>query len=156
MPWTFPTDSRSGLAAYAALASVPILYLFWALAYRRMKGHWASLSTLAIALAVAVLGFGMPPGMAAIAALDGAAFGLWPICWIILPALVIFNLSVATGDFAVIRNSLAVVTDDRRLQALLVAFSFGAFIEGCAGFGTPVAITGAVLVGLGFPPLLAA
>jgi lactate permease len=156
MPWTFPTDYHSGLAGYAALASVPILYLFWALAYRRMKGHWASLSTLAIALVVAVLCFGMPAGMAVLAALDGAAFGLWPICWIIFPALVIFNLSVATGDFAVIKNSLAVVTDDRRLQALLVAFSFGAFIEGCAGFGTPVAITGAVLVGLGFPPLLAA
>ena len=156
MPWTFPTDAASSIAGYATLASLPILYLFWALAYWRMKGHWAAASTLAIALVVAVTGFGMPIGMAAMATTDGVAFGLWPILWIIFPALVIFNLTVATGDFAVIKNSLAVVTDDRRLQALLVAFSFGAFIEGCAGFGTPVAITGAVLVGLGFPPLLAA
>ena len=156
MPWTILTDSQTHTALYAALASIPIVYLFWALAYRRMKGHWASLSTLGIALLVSILGFGMPAGMAAMASLDGMAFGIWPICWIILPALVIFNLSVKTGDFAIIKNSLAVITDDRRLQALLVAFSFGAFIEGCAGFGTPVAITGAVLVGLGFPPLIAA
>jgi len=98
-----------------------------------MKRHWASLSTLGIALVIATVGYGMPIPLATLASLDGAIFGLWPISWIILPALFIFNFSVKTGDFEIIKNSLAVITDDRRIQALLVAFSFGAFIEGCAG-----------------------
>ena len=156
MAWTITADPLGSLPLSALLAAVPIVWLFWALAWRRMKGHWASLSTLAIALVIAVAGYGMPVMLAALASLDGALFGLWPISWIILPALFIFNLSVKTGDFEVIKNSLAVITDDRRMQALLVAFSFGAFIEGCAGFGTPVAITAAVLIGLGFKPLQAA
>ncbi len=156
MPWTITADPLGHLLLSAGLAAVPIVYLFWALAWKRMKGHWASLSTLGIALAIAVIGYGMPVRLATLASLDGALFGLWPISWIILPALFIFNLSVKTGDFEVIKNSLAVITDDRRMQALLVAFAFGAFIEGCAGFGTPVAITAAVLIGLGFKPLLAA
>src|SRR5258708_1289637 len=156
MPWTINADPLGHLALSAGLAAVPICYLFWALAWKRMKGHWASLSTLGIALAIAVVGYGMPVKLAALATLDGALFGIWPISWIILPALFIFNLSVASGDFEIIKNSLAVITDDRRMQALLVAFSFGAFIEGCAGFGTPVAITAAVLMGLGFKPLQAA
>ncbi|HEX3132622.1 MAG TPA: lactate permease LctP family transporter, partial [Planctomycetota bacterium] len=156
MPWTINADPCGNVALSALLAAVPIAYLFWALAWRRMRGHWASLSTLAIALLIAVVGYGMPVPVAVLAGLDGALFGLWPISWIILPALFVFNLSVKTGDFAVIKNSLAVITDDRRMQALLVAFAFGAFIEGCAGFGTPVAITAAVLIGLGFKPLQAA
>lgn len=156
MPWTIAADPLGNLLLSAGLAAVPIFYLFWALAWKRMKGHWASLSTLVIALAIAVIGYDMPVHLAALAAFDGALFGLWPISWIILPALFVFNLSVKTGDFEVIKNSLAVITDDRRMQALLVAFAFGAFIEGCAGFGTPVAITAAVLIGLGFKPLLAA
>src|SRR5882672_3672250 len=118
MPWTITADPLGNLALSAALAAVPICYLFWALAWKRMKGHWASLSTLAIALVIAVAGYGMPVTLAALASLDGALFGLWPISWIILPALFIFNLSVKTGDFEVIKNSLAVITDDRRMQAL--------------------------------------
>lgn len=154
--WAIVADPFGNLPLSAAVAALPILYLFWALAWRRMKGHWASLSTLGLALAIAIIGYGMPAKLAVLASLDGVLFGLWPISWIILPALFIFNLSVKTGDFEVIKNSLAVITDDRRMQALLVAFSFGAFLEGCAGFGTPVAITAAVLIGLGFQPLQAA
>ena len=156
MPWTISADPMGNLLLSAGLASIPIFYLFWALAWKRMKGHWASLSTLGIAMVIAMVGYGMPMPLATLASLDGAMFGLWPICWIILPAVFIFNLSVKTGDFEIIKNSLAVITDDRRIQALLVAFSFGAFIEGCAGFGTPVAITAAILIGLGFKPLQAA
>jgi lactate permease len=138
------------------VASLAIVYLFWALAWRRMKGHWAATSALAIAVACAILGFGMPAKLALLATLNGACFGLWPIAWIVVAGLFLFNLSVRTGQFEIIKASLAAITDDRRIQALLIAFSFGAFIEGCAGFGTPVAITAAMLVGLGFEPLYAA
>jgi lactate permease len=138
------------------MAAVPIIYLFWALAYKRMKGHWAAISAVAIALVIAIAGYGMPAKYAALSTLYGCLFGLWPVCWIIITALFIYNLSVKTGQFEVIKNSLAAISDDRRMQALLIAFSFGAFIEGAAGFGTPVAITAAMLAGLGFNPLYAA
>jgi lactate permease len=102
MPWNISADPLGNLPLSAALAAVPIAWLFWALAWKRMKGHWASLSTLGLALAIALVGYGMPAPLATLAALDGALFGLWPISWIILPALFIFNLSVETGDFEVI------------------------------------------------------
>ena len=156
MPWPMKVDPLSSTGLSALLACVPIVYLFWALAHRRMKGHWAASSALAIAVAISILGFGMPAHLALLATLNGAMFGLWPIGWIVVAGLFMYNLSVRTGQFEVIKNSLASITDDRRIQALLIAFSFGAFIEGCAGFGTPVAITAAMLMGLGFPPLQAA
>ena len=156
MPWTIVTDPLGNLGLSALMAAIPILYLFWALAYKRMKGHWAAVSAVAIAVVIAIAGYGMPVKYAVLSTLYGSLFGLWPVSWIIITALFIYNLSVKTGQFEVIKNSLASITDDRRMQALLIAFSFGAFIEGAAGFGTPVAITAAMLMGLGFNPLYAA
>jgi lactate permease len=156
MPWKMVTDPLDNLGLSAVVAAIPILYLFWALAYMRMKGHWAAISGTTIAVLTAVIGYGMPPQQAALAAIYGSLFGIWPVAWIVITAIFILSLSMRTGQFEIIRNSLASVTDDRRIQALLIAFSFGAFIEGAAGFGTPVAITGAVLIGLGFEPLYAA
>jgi lactate permease len=140
----------------ALVASIPILFLFWALAIKRMKGHIAAVIATTIAVVIAIAVYGMPVQYAVLSTLLGAGFGLFPVCWIIITALFIYNMSVETGQFEVIKNSLASISDDRRMQALLIAFSFGAFIEGAAGFGTPVAITAAMLAGLGFNPIYAA
>ena len=156
MIWTINNNPLGNIYLSALLASIPIIYLFWALAFKRMKGHWASLSTVFIAVLLSILGYGMPVKLSLLATLNGAMFGIWPIIWIVIAGLFIYNLSVQTGQFEIIKNSLAFMTDDRRMQALLIAFSFGAFIEGCAGFGTPVAITAAVLMGVGFKPVYAA
>lgn len=156
MPWTQVVDPLGNIGLSALVAAIPILFLFWALAWKRMKGHWAALGAVSLAVAVAILVYGMPAKLALLATFNGAIFGIFPVCWIIVTALFIYNLSVKTGQFEVIKNSLASITDDRRMQALLIAFSFGAFLEGAAGFGTPVAITAAMLAGLGFNPLYAA
>jgi lactate permease len=156
-PWKMVLDPIGGSIYLSALvAAIPIIFLFWALAIKRMKGHIAAgiATTLAVIIAIAL--YGMPVQYAVLATVYGAAFGLFPVCWIIITALFIYNMSVKTGQFEVIKNSLASISDDRRMQALLIAFSFGAFIEGAAGFGTPVAITAAMLAGLGFNPLYAA
>jgi lactate permease len=144
------------LVLSALVALIPILYFFWALAIKRMKGHIAGLSTLLIALIIAVIAFKMPTGMAVMSATQGAVYGILPIGWIIITSVFLYKLTVKTGQFDIIRNSVLSITEDRRLQALLVAFSFGAFLEGAAGFGAPVAISAALLVGLGFNPLYAA
>ncbi|SDM71583.1 lactate permease [Fictibacillus solisalsi] len=149
-----PIGDSIGLSALVAL--IPILYLLWALAIKRMKGYIAGLTTLIVALLVAVLVYGMPAGMAAMSILQGAVYGLLPIGWIIVASVFLYKLSVKTGQFDIIRDSIVSITEDRRLQALLIAFSFGAFLEGAAGFGAPVAISAALLVGLGFNPLYAA
>src|SRR5512141_2646017 len=149
MPWKMISDPLNNLGLSALVAALPILYLFWALAIKRMKGQWAAMSATAIAVAIAIVAYGMPASLALLATFNGMLFGLWPVAWIVLTAVFIYNLSVKTGQFEIIKNSLASISDDRRLQALLIAFSFGAFIEGAAGFGTPVAISGAMLVGLG-------
>ncbi|KSU85408.1 lactate permease [Fictibacillus enclensis] len=149
-----PIGDSIGLSALVAL--IPILYLLWALAIKRMKGYIAGLTTLVVALFVAVLVYGMPAGMAAMSILQGAVYGLLPIGWIIVASVFLYKLSVKTGQFDIIRDSIVSITEDRRLQALLIAFSFGAFLEGAAGFGAPVAISAALLVGLGFNPLYAA
>jgi lactate permease len=120
-----------------------------------MKAHVAALLGLAVALAAAVFVFGMPPPMAGKTALLGAAFGLLPIGWIILNIIFLYRLTERLGLFKVLQDSISGITDDRRLQLLLIAFCFGAFFEGAAGFGTPVAVTGAILIGLGFSPLAA-
>lgn len=150
------TDPFDNIGLSALLAAIPILYLFWALAYVRMKGHWAAISGTIIAILVAIFGYGMPVELAMASTFFGSLFGLWPVGWIVVTAIFLLSLSIRTGQFEIIRNSLAAVTADRRMQALLIAFSFGAFIEGASGFGTPVAITGAMLIGLGFEPLYAA
>jgi L-lactate permease len=156
MPWTQVVDPLGSIGLSAFVAAIPILFLFWALARKRMKGHWAALGAVLLAATVAVVVYGMPAKLAFLATMNGAVFGIFPVCWIIVTALFIYNLSVKTGQFEIIKNSLASITDDRRMQALLIAFSFGAFLEGAAGFGTPVAITAAMLAGLGFNPLYAA
>ena len=157
MGWTqdyTPLGNSLLLSSLAAL--IPILYFFWALAIKRMKGHTAGVSTLLIALALAVFVYGMPAHQAVMSASQGAVYGLLPIGWIIVTSVFLYKLTVKTGQFEIIRSSVLSITDDRRLQALLIAFSFGAFLEGAAGFGAPVAISAALLVGLGFNPLYAA
>ena len=156
MNYTQVTDPLENIALSALVAAVPILFIFWALIIRRMKGYQASLLTLLVALLVAVLLYGMPIKLAALSTLHGALYGLFPICCIIIGAVFLYNITVASGQFEVIKNFMASITPDRRLQALLIAFSFGAFLEGAAGMGAPVAITAAMLVGLGFNPLYAA
>ncbi len=156
MTWQMNVDPLGNIGLSALVAAIPILFLFWALAIKHMKGHFAALGGTSLALLIAIFVYGMPVDLAALSTLYGGAFGLFPVCWIVITALFIYNMSVKTGQFEVIKNSLASISDDRRLQALLIAFSFGAFIEGAAGFGTPVAITSAMLAGLGFNPLYAA
>jgi lactate permease len=150
------TAVGGSLGLSALVAVIPILYFFWALAIKRMKGYIAGLTTLLIALVLAVVAFKMPAGMALMSATQGAVYGILPIGWIIITSVFLYKLTVKTGQFDIIRNSVVSLTEDRRLQALLVAFSFGAFLEGAAGFGAPVAISAALLVGLGFNPLYAA
>jgi lactate permease len=137
------------------VAALPIVILLGGLAVFRLKAHVAALLGLAAALLTAVAAFSMPAGMALRTAGLGAAYGLLPIGWIILNVIFLYDLTVAKGHFKVMQDSLTGITRDRRLQLLLVAFSFGAFFEGAAGFGTPVAVTAAILIGLGFPPLKA-
>ncbi|MFD1778677.1 L-lactate permease [Fredinandcohnia salidurans] len=144
------------LASTAIVALIPILYFFWALAIKRMKGYIAGLTTLIIALVLAVFAFKMPAVTAVMSATQGAVYGVLPIGWIIITSVFLYKLTVKTGQFNIIRSSVLSITEDRRIQALLVAFSFGAFLEGAAGFGAPVAISAALLVGLGFSPLYAA
>ena len=143
-----------GWSAMAAL--IPIVFFFLALAVFRLKGHVAGSITLALSIAVAIFAFQMPADMAFAAAGYGFAYGLWPIAWIIVAAVFLYKLTVKSGQFEVIRSSVLSITDDQRLQVLLIGFAFGAFLEGAAGFGAPVAITAALLVGLGFNPLYAA
>ncbi len=146
-----------GNLGFSALAAViPIVFFFLALAIFRLKGHVAGSITLALSILIAIGVFGMPVDMALAAAGYGFMYGLWPIAWIIVAAVFLYKLTVKSGQFEIIRSSVLAVTDDQRLQVLLIAFCFGAFLEGAAGFGAPVAITAALLVGLGFNPLYAA
>lgn len=156
MSWTMNVNPLGNLALSALVALVPILFLFIALTVLKMKGHWAAIVATSLAVGVACIAYGMPMQYAGLSVVYGALFGLFPVSWIVITALFIYNMSVKTGQFEVVKNSLATISDDRRMQALLIAFSFGAFIEGAAGFGTPVAITAAMLAGLGFNPLYAA
>jgi lactate permease len=140
----------------ALVAALPVVVLLGLLAFGHVKAHWAALAGLATSLAVAILVFGMPAQLAGAAALMGAAYGLFPIGWIVLGAIFIYDVTVKSGDFEIVKDTIAGVGSDRRVQVLLIAFCFGAFIEGAAGFGTPVAISAAMLIGLGFRPLQAA
>ena len=139
----------------ALVAAIPVIVLLGAIAFLRMKAHVAALLGLIASLAVAIFFFGMPSRMAGVSAVFGAAYGLMPIGWIILNVIFLYQLTVEKGYFDILKSSIGAVTRDRRLQLLLIAFSFGAFFEGAAGFGTPVAVTGAILIGLGFRPLAA-
>jgi lactate permease len=156
MPWIQVYDPLANVWLSTLAAAFPIVLLLVALAVFEWKAQWAALAGLASALLVSVVVYGMPVSSATATAVYGAAYGLFPIGWIILNAVFLYNLTVATGQFEIVKGSVARLSADRRIQALLVAFSFGAFIEGAAGFGTPVAITAALLMGLGFTPLYAA
>lgn len=156
MVWNQVTDPLGNVVLSALVALLPIAFIFWALIIKKMRGHWAALYTALIAVVLAVTVYRMPVDLAMLSALHGAFYGLFPICWIIVTAVYLFNLTVKSGQFEVIKHFMTSITSDRRLQALLIAFSFGAFLEGTSGFGTPVAITAAMLVGLGSRPLYAA
>jgi lactate permease len=144
------------LFATALFAALPLITLFVLLGGLKLKAHWAALASLAIAIIVAVVVYSMPGGQALDAAVLGACFGLFPIMWIVWNAIWIYNMTDATGHFAVLRRSFASISDDQRIQAVIIAFSFGALIEALAGFGAPVAITAAMLLAVGFKPIQAA
>ena len=156
MTWTQVYTPLGSLYLSALVAAIPVVVLLASLAFFHVKAHIAAGLGLFLALAVAVLAYGMPLKMAGMSAVYGAMFGLLPIGWIILNAIFIYDITVKTGKFEVVKETIAGIAGDRRIQVLLIAFAFGAFIEGAAGFGTPVAISAAMLIGLGFKPLAAA
>ncbi len=155
-PWIQQYDPCGNQILSAFVAALPIFVLLGLLAIYHWQAHYAAIAGLVVSLIVAVGVFKMPVILALAAATNGAAYGLFPIGWIVVTAIFAYDISVATGKFDVLKRSIATLADDRRIQVLLIAFSFGAFIEGAAGFGTPVAISAAMLIGLGFKPLQAA
>jgi lactate permease len=146
----------SSLLWSSLVASLPVVVLLGLLGFTRVKAHIAALLGLLVAIGVAIAIYQMPVDLAAMAAIHGALYGLLPIGWIVLNAIFLFDLTVASGGFQLVKRSIASLASDPRIQVLLIAFSFGAFIEGAAGFGTPVAISAAMLIGIGFRPLEAA
>jgi len=156
LPWAQVYDPANQIWVSSLVALIPIAFFFIALAVLRMKGYLAGTITVALSLLIAIGFYGMPVDRALASALFGFFYGLWPIAWIIISAVFLYKISVKTGQFDIIRASILHVTEDQRLQMLMVGFAFGAFLEGAAGFGAPVAITAALLVGLGFKPLYAA
>src|ERR1035437_8701141 len=156
MYWTQVINPFNNIALSAIVAVIPVLVIFWALIIKKMKGYKACLLALGVGIVIAVSIYGMPVKLALLSVVNGALYGLFPICWIIIAAVFLFNLTVKSGQFEIIKHFIASISSDRRIQALLIAFSFGSFLEGTAGFGAPVAITAAMLVGLGFNPLYAA
>jgi lactate permease len=149
-----PVSSSLGLSSIFAV--LPVLTLFVLLGGLRVAAQWAALAALGVAMLVAIIVYGMPVDQTALSASEGAAFGLFPIMWIVVTALWIYNMTVETGHFAVLRRSFGSISDDQRVQAVIIAFSFGALLEALAGFGTPVAITSVMLIALGFRPIKAA
>lgn len=156
MTWTQNYVPIGNLWVSAFIAAIPIIFFFLSLTLLRMKGYLAGTITVILAFLIAVLVYGMPVGPAVSSAIYGFFYGLWPIAWIIVGAVFLYKISVVTGDFNIVRHSILGITEDQRLQLILVGFAFGAFLEGAAGFGAPVAITAALLAGLGFRPLYAA
>src|SRR5258708_34353133 len=150
------TPLAGSLALSTLVAAIPIFTLLILLGVLRKPAWMAALSGLGAASLVAVAVYGMPVDKLALAITYGAAFGLFPIGWVVFTAILLYNITVQTGKFQLVKDSVGRLTEDRRLQALLIAFAFGAFIEGAAGFGTPVAVSAAMLAGLGFSPFYAA
>src|SRR5467141_2717836 len=156
MQWTQIYDTLGHWWLSTLVAALPIMVLFGLLGGFKVKPHWGAIAGALTAVTVAILFFKMPLRLAAMSFGYGVAFGLLKIAWIVLAAVYLYDISVETGQFEIMKESVAGVTADRRLQVLLVAFCFGAFIEGAAGFGAPVAIAGAFMIGLGFKPFHAA
>ncbi|HHK5540396.1 L-lactate permease [Bacillus cereus] len=154
--WTQVYDPFGNIWISAAVALIPIIFFFLALAIFRMKGYVAGFITVVLTVLVALFAYKMPFTMAMAATGYGFLYGLWPIAWIIIMSVFLYKISVKTGQFDVIRASVLSITNDQRLLVILIGFSFGAFLEGAAGFGAPVAITAALLAGLGLNPLYAA
>jgi lactate permease len=149
-----PVSDSLGLSSIFAV--MPVLVLFVLLGGLRMAAQWAALIALGVAMLVALIVYGMPVDQTALSASEGAAFGLFPIMWIVVAAIWIYNMTVETGHFAVLRRSFGAISNDQRVQAVIIAFCFGALLEALAGFGTPVAITAVMLIALGFKPIKAA
>jgi lactate permease len=149
-----PVSESLGLSSI--FAALPLICLFLLLGGLKLRAQWAALASLGVAMLVASTVYGMPVGQTALSATEGAAFGLFPIMWIVVTAIWVYNMTVETGHFAVLRRSFGAISDDQRIQAIIVAFCFGALLEALAGFGTPVAITAVMLIALGFQPIKAA
>jgi len=156
MTWTQAYDPLGHWWLSTLVAALPILVLLGLLAGLKVRAHLCAMAGAATAVLVAIIAFKMPALLAVSSFFYGSAFGLLKIVWIVIAAVFLYDISVATGQFEIMKQSVAAITPDRRLQLLLVAFCFGAFIEGCAGFGAPVAIAGAFMIGLGFKPFQAA
>jgi lactate permease len=155
MVWQQVYDPFHSMVLSTLVASVPVVVMLAGLGFLHLKAHIAAGAGLAAALVIAIVGYGMPAEMAAKAAILGGLTGLLPIGWIVLNIIFLHQLTERSGSFKILQDSIAGITQDRRLQLLLIAFAFGAFFEGAAGFGTPVAVTAAILIGLGFSPLAA-
>ena len=149
-----PVGNSLGLSSI--FAALPLLTIFVLLGALKMKAQWAGLISLAVALGVAILVYDMPTGQALSTAAEGASFGIFPIMWIVINAIWIYNMTVVTGHFDVLRRSFGTISDDQRIQAIIIAFCFGGLLEALAGFGTPVAISSVMLIALGFKPIKAA
>lgn len=154
--WAQVYDPTGHWGLSTAVAALPVVVLLGAIALLRMKAHRAAVVGLVTALAVAIAVFHMPVRLALTTAAYGAGYGLFPVCWIVLPVIFLYHLTVLTGRFEALQHSVANITDDGRLQLLLIAFALGAFLEGAGGFGAPVAVCGAILISLGFRPIQAA
>ena len=155
MTWQQVYNPFGSMVVSTALAAIPVVVMLVCLGILHIKAHIAAGLGLLSALLIAIFAFGMPAGLAGRAAFLGGLTGLLPIGWIVLNIIFLQQLAEQNGSFKVLQDSLSDITEDRRLQLLLIAFSFGAFFEGAAGFGTPVAVTAAILIGLGFSPLAA-
>jgi lactate permease len=153
--WNQVYNPLGNAALSTLVAALPVVTLLVLIASGKVKAHWAALIALLVAILVTILLFTMPAGLAIRASILGAVTGFFPIGWIVLNVIFMYRLTVEKGAFETLQQTIGGVTTDRRLQLLLIAFSFGAFFEGASGFGTPVAVTGAILIGLGFSPLAA-
>src|SRR3954468_21684709 len=155
MPWQQVYNPLGSAFASTVVAAIPVVVLLGCIASGRVKSHYAAVIALAVAFIVATVAVGMPAALAARAIAFGAAYGLLPICWIVLNILFLYQLTAQQGAFERMKVSIASLSTDKSIQLVLIAFALGSFFEGAAGFGTPVAITGALLIGLGFSPLQA-